>query len=668
MADKQEKPKTETDSLLFRDIDPKLQEKVDSYMGLNYKSAPKTAEPAQPSQTPGAPLLPTDKLPESIAKATKEVSVPEDKPVQPKPAEPKSPEPTVKLTSNQLTVDKLDNPSTNKAVDEIMAEEADQLLEHEDKKLARVNHAPSKTSFSSRLKQFFTGKKLVKKLVIFLLIVVIVLGAVPATRYMILNGLGVRASMSMQIVDSSTDQPLKNVVVSISGQSSETEKDGSVRLSGIKLGKQTLTIKKPAFAETNREVTVGWGSNPLGKTGINSVGAQYKFSVVDYLSDKPIFGAEAESKEASATSNKQGELVLVIDKTDDGEREVKINANGYRQETIKVSPDNQDQRKIILVPSRKQAFVSKRSGTLDLYKIDVDGKNEKKILSGSGNEREDEIVLAHHPTDGVVAYVSIVGTNRGRGGDLLATLQVIDLSSDKRQEVIDSEFIQVVDWLGDKLIYIRTAEDKSTDDPARHRLMSYDYKTNSSTELASANYFNDVSVAKGVIYYSPAKVNDGDKAGFYSINSDGSGRFTIANKEAWSIVRTAYSTLSVSLGEKWQSLDLSSGALTKSEGAPPSLRSRIYYDSPDKSRSLWSEPRDGKGTLLVFDQQKNKDNVVLTKSGLKNPLRWLDNSHVVFRVDNGQEIADYVLSLDGGEPKKISDVTNVNGIDRWYFF
>jgi hypothetical protein len=40
----------------------------------------------------------------------------------------------------------------------------------------------------------------------------------------------------------------------------------------------------------------------------------------------------------------------------------------------------------------------------------------------------------------------------------------------------------------------------------------------------------------------------------------------------------------------------------------------------------------------------------------------------VFRVSSGSETADYVLSLDGGEAKKISDVTDITGIDRWYIF
>jgi hypothetical protein len=263
--------------------------------------------------------------------------------------------------------------------------------------------------------------------------------------------------------------------------------------------------------------------------------------------------------------------------------------------------------------------------------------------------------------------VSIRGENRGRGGELLSTLQIVDLSSNKIVRATDSESIQVIDWIGDKLIYVKAAIDKDKDDASRHRLVSYDFRMQSEIELARASYFNDASVAKGVVYFSPAKFSNKDASGFYSINPDSSGKFKIASKEIWNILRTSYDNLNVSVGQDWYALDLVSGNFSRADGAPSSLRSRVYYDSPDKTKSLWSEDRDGKGTLLVYEQNK-KDRVITSRGGLRNPLRWLDDSHVVFRISNSSETADYVLSLDGGEAKKISDVTDVIGIDRWYIF
>ena len=63
-----------------------------------------------------------------------------------------------------------------------------------------------------------------------------------------------------------------------------------------------------------------------------------------------------------------------------------------------------------------------------------------------------------------------------------------------------------------------------------------------------------------------------------------------------------------------------------------------------------------------------KDQNLLTESGVRNPIYWLDDDHLVYRISDSDETADYVLSLSGGLPKKIKDVTNTVGVDRWYYF
>ena len=79
------------------------------------------------------------------------------------------------------------------------------------------------------------------------------------------------------------------------------------------------------------------------------------------------------------------------------------------------------------------------------------------------------------------------------------------------------------------------------------------------------------------------------------------------------------------------------------------------------------EERDGKGVLLAYDTITKTDKALKTQSGLISTVRWLSNNTVVYRIHTSQETADYVLNLDGGEAKKIKDVTNTIGIDQGYF-
>jgi hypothetical protein len=218
------------------------------------------------------------------------------------------------------------------------------------------------------------------------------------------------------------------------------------------------------------------------------------------------------------------------------------------------------------------------------------------------------------------------------------------------------------------LVYVKITQGASEADTNRHKLMSYNIESASEKELASTNYFNDVVSVNGVIYYSPALYQVNGAVGLYKINADGSNKKTVYNKEVWNLFRTAYDKFSLSIGQDWYELSLGNDEVKKVGGAPSVLKSRVYINSPDQKRSIWVDERDGKSVLLDYEIDTKTDKTLLTESGIKNPIYWLDDSHVVYRVADGNETADYIMSLSGGTPKKIKDVTNTVGIDRWYYF
>ncbi len=86
------------------------------------------------------------------------------------------------------------------------------------------------------------------------------------------------------------------------------------------------------------------------------------------------------------------------------------------------------------------------------------------------------------------------------------------------------------------------------------------------------------------------------------------------------------------------------------------------------TKALWVDQRDGKGVLLAYNTETKEDTALLTLGGLKQPVRWLNETTVMYRVKTEQESADYVLSTLGGEPRKIQDVTDTNTVDRWFYF
>ncbi len=566
----------------------------------------------------------------------------------------------------------LDDTETVEAVDDIVANESDDLLAAEDEKIAAAFQPKAKPTFGSRIKSllaaWWRNPKARWLTFTFLFLALLATGLVPASRYFILNTAGVRSSTSVQILDASTQQPLKNVKVKVGGAEGLTGSDGRVKLAKVKLGPSSLVIEKRAFAPITQPLTIGWGSNPVGPFKLTPTGTQYSFVLTDYLSGKGIEGVEATSGEANALSDRDGKIKLTLDQPAD-EFEVSFKADNLREEKVKVNADNKTEQIVQAVPSRKEVFISNRSGKFDVYKIDIDGKNEEKILAGTGSERND-MVLVSHPSEEMAALVSTRDNKRNQDGFLLSTLSLIDLSDNSAQTVVQSERIQIIDWIGDRLIYVQIAQGTSTSNPKRHRLMSYNYKTANNQELASANYFNDVAVVGTKVYYAPSSAyQSGSSGNFYKLDADGSNRQTLLSEETWNFFRTSYDHLTVSAStNNWYDYKVSDKMPSKLQGQPASLVSRIYVDSPDSKRSLWVDNRDGKGVLLAFEPGTQNEQILRTQSGLKNPVRWLTSNVIIYRINTDQETADYTLSLNGGDPKKIRDVTNTDNVDRWYYY
>lgn len=733
MAKSKKSEDSEELTFLGQVVDPDVQKKVAQYMEIDESAEVGETEDSGPiiskdGSISTAPLLPTEKLPAGVKSETtdtKKIDIKhfdeppknttedpeeseeteadvkqEDEQVADEPVEEENPldSELIDLTTDpdviaapdfeDAEIDKtksigelaenvpMDDDQLGQAIEEIVAKDADKLLEVEDSKteksepkVAEIAKAKSpKKPRGNFIKTWFSNP-LYRMLTIFALLLIIVAAAIfPSSRYFVLNTTGVRVSTSIKAIDDKTNLPLKNVELVVNGKSSKTDSNGVAKLEKVKLGKQEIIVKKPAFAEIKRAVTLGWGSNPLGELRLVPTGSQVTFLAKGYVSDKPITEAEANFGDSSANFNANGEAVLTVPAGQEDEIEVTINAKNYREEKVKVKIDTKDKINVALVPARPHVFVSKQNGKFDLYKADIDGKNEKVILTATGIEREESLSLASHPTKPVVAFASTRENNRNQDGFLLTTLNLIYMDTNEVVKVTLSERIQLVDWSGDYLVYVKITQGASEANVNRHKIMSYDIEKGTEKELASTNYFNDVVAVNGAIYYSPAVYRVNGKVGLYKINADGSNKKTVYDKEVWNMFRTAYDKFSISVGQDWYELNLANDEVKKVGGAPSVLKSRIYVNSPDGQQSIWVDDRDGKSVLLDYNVDKKSDTALITENGIKNPIYWLDDKHLVYRIADGNEVADYVIGLGSSSPKKIRDVTNTVGIDRWYYF
>lgn len=569
----------------------------------------------------------------------------------------------------------LDDDVTDRAIDDIVAKESDTVLEAEDKAKDGQDQpltAKKQTDKSGNfLKLLWLNPKSRWAIICSVTAAALFIALVPQTRYFVLNTAQVRASLELKVVDAGTLQPLKNVTVKAANAESKTGSDGVAKLEKVRLGNTKLIIEKRAFAQQTKNITVGWGSNPLGEFKAEAVGSQYTFYVKDALSGNPIAGAEAVSGDGNAMADEDGKVILTLDTAemdDAAQISVEFSATAYRNETVNITVNNREAQSVPMIPGRRHAFVSKRSGKYDVYTADADGRNERRVLGGTSYERDD-VSLIPHPKENYVAYVATRENTRNQNGYLLSTLYVIDTESGDAIKVDQSEQVHVIGWSEQgRLVYVKIAAGASGEDPQRHRLISFNNEDHTDTkELASSNSFNDVLMAGDKVYYAPSNIFHEGEPGTYVVDANGDNQKTILNDETFSFVRADYDTLYLSVGKDWFEYVIGSPMAAESP-APNSTRSRLYIDNPQGNTSLWVDERDGRGVLIMYDKASREEKILYERGGLKMPLYWLTDKHIVFRVTDGRETADYILNVEGGEPRKIIDVTDAAGITRWLYY
>jgi len=650
--------------------EPTVEERVAQLLG----PPPRADKVIEPEPAPPAPTPPPAAKPTTEEEPKKErllVIPPSSKIAKTAaPEVPAEPEPTAGETIVPT------NPEPN---DE-ESEEVSKDIKPVDKKAT-----PPVAKKDGKIKRFFKAwwhNRIARRLTIFVILALLIgVAAYPKSRYLVLNNAGVRSSASLTVLADSTQLPLKNVEVDLSGQAVKTDDNGIAKIEHVKLGSNQLTIQKRAFAPVSKTIVVGWGSNPLGNFQIQPTGSQYAIFIKDWLTGKAISTASASGSDADANADDKGKILLTIDTTaaQQDKLNVTIHADNYRDEQISLNLDDKTDRTVKMVISRKDLFVTNRTGKYDVYSVNIDGKDEKLVLAGTGLERND-IVLVQHPTDNEAALVSTRVNARNSDGYLLSTLTLINLDDNTTQAIAQSEQVQIVGWIDTRLIYVQIAAGASAADSQRFRLMSYDYKTGDKKQLDSANSFNDVLLNNSQIYYAPSSAYQKDpNTGLIQSNADGSITKTLLKDEVWNIFRVSYDTLNLATAKDSYSYKMGGTAdPTKLSQAPTDTKNRLYVTSPDGKHSLWVDQRDGKGLLISYDTDKQADTTLETQTGIIYPVKWLTNSVVVYRVKNDDGTADYVLDINGPtDPAsysnnivayKVTDLFNAPGIDRWYYY
>lgn len=536
---------------------------------------------------------------------------------------------------------------------------SDENLEQDDKK---IEHAKKSAKKQAKLLRTPEEKKKIRRkkmaaLGVFLIIVLGILLAIPTTRWPILNAVGFRSTLNVQVVDESSGKPISRAMVRV--EDSEfigSDKNGQVSFTGVRLGTQKLRVQKIGYGEKSLKVTNGIRTTNT-KLLMTVIGIQLDVDIKDWLSGKAIEGAEVTYKEASAVSDKTGRATLVVPPQDKQTIKLEITAPGYLNKAV-MTDVSVESRELSLVSAQKNYFMSKRDGTFDIFSSNLDGSNQQKIIQATG--KEDERFLKFE-IDRTNSFGLLVATREGKviNDRVVAGVYSVDLKKSTLKMIDEGTDIQLLGWGDNSVSYQISSANLGYDDPGLTKIINYTPTSDRKKDIAQTNFFALSIAAQNKVFYAKNDpYRDGIDPTLTSVDvSSGQSRTYLEGQQMRYASRPSYEAIkAVDLNGASYEIQIGNGRVKQTDRA---LNSIEYARSPNAQSIIWTDNRDGQGALLQKNLQSNEQKVVLKIGGLTNPVRYVSDDLVVARVITSQETADYVISLATGRSSKIVDVSHI---------
>jgi hypothetical protein len=597
-----------------------------------------------------------------------------------------------------LNEDSTDDKVTDVAVDDIMKEDSDKVLEVQDeatKKGLIVTPTGRFARFKNAIAEWWSHPR---NRWIIAAVVVLLLAAtylVPIARSNV-AGLLLKTPVTVQVLDSKTNKAVSGATVSLAGKTVKTDANGKAKLD-VHAGSKTLKVTKKYYAGSSKSQLVKiWSGTNSFKASLLPLGRQVSVTVVDKVSGKPVAGATIKAGSADAKTDKKGQATLVIS-SDATTQAATVTLAGYNDlKGVVTAGGTTAQNTFSVVPAGKLYFLSNLSGKIDVVKTNLDGTDRQTVLAGTGSEdRNSTSLLASRDWK----YLALLSKRSGT----TASVYLIDTTNGDKLTTIDegNAAFNLVGWSGDKFVYQVTRNNLQVWQANRQALKSFDPASGQTTLLdqttATGTGTNDYAgqyfgspylMGSQVVYlkaWSTSYINqsqlDGKQPELDAINADGSGHkilksFIIAS------ISIPFSSISAQLYEPdglYINVDVAGqstfyeyedGKVTEATDMTSdkfySTPYPTYLLSPSGSGTFWGDQRDGKTTLSTGDDDAKNAKQIASLSDYSAYGWYTDNYLLVSK--NSSEL--YIMSNSGGTPLKVTDyykpAINYNGYGGGY--
>lgn len=515
-----------------------------------------------------------------------------------------------------------------------------------------------------------------------LLAVIVILLAVPFTRYAIL-GTVLKSDVFITVTDK-TGKPVSGANVTLSGQQKLTNASGKATIHA-KLGKSEVTTAKKYYRSSiaSTTVTLSKKSNTL-KLSITSLGREVPVKVINKITGKPLTNATIAIDGSQTKTDKAG-LANVILSPDETSQKAKLSLAGFNNSniTIAVKDTLTSSNTFGLTPSGKIYFLSNESGHIDVVKSNLDGTDRQTVLAGTGNEESSNTSLLASRDWKYLALLA----KRTKANSATASVYLIDTTKNDKFSTIDegNANFTLSGWSGHQFLYTVNRNEVKQWQPNAQALKSYNAESGKLATLDQTSgegssdrdftrttfsniYLLDNEVVYGINYSSSyyRSSTGGRNVSLVSVKPDGSKRKVVrdfavpSNVSYYEVNLRPYEPNSLYIqtpdydggapafyeyeaGKLSEKTDLTQNAYYKSYPT--------YLQSPDNNATFWTELRDGKNTLFVGDAQAKNASQIASLSKY-TPYGWYSSDYLLVSLD-GSEL--YIMPRTGGSALKVTD-------------
>ncbi|HVO86442.1 MAG TPA: hypothetical protein VMT23_01775 [Candidatus Binatia bacterium] len=504
-----------------------------------------------------------------------------------------------------------------------------------------------------------------------ILLFIILLFVIPWTRYQIC-GLFLENDFSIKVVDSTADKPVSGASVSIGGISAVTDGSGQATLHDVKVGDQTVKVEKKYYQSLSQTFLVPiLDQKSVPSVQFVATGRQVKIDLSNLINGQPVSGASIAVADIQSKTDKNGQAVVVLPANSTSEK-AQLSAPGYNNAnvTVAVSASEIKQNDFKLTPAGKVYFLSKLSGTIDVVKTNLDGTDRETVLAGTGKEDDSHTVLLASRD---WQYLALLANRDGTA----PALYVINTNDDKllNMDQGNANFTSI-GWYNHYFIYTVARNGYNAWQPNAFSIKSYNAdngqaitlaNTNASgTSNADAQYENiwDTLIMGSDVVYSrtwyryPGYLDVAGKQNVLAaIRPDGSnnrqlksvdaGTSYIANLRLSKPRELDFGVYSNdgSVATTYFVVDKSSNVSQSSDITDASLSQEplTYLLSPAGSQTFWTEPRDGKNSLFIGDQDAGSPKQIASLSDY-NTYGWYTDQYLLVSK-NSSEL--YIIPASG---------------------